>query len=310
MGEGSCSGSTAISRTFHILPSLGVAGPGHCSSGGGVSWADLHLISKLPGTCLASAGLLHRCPVQQPPLVFRGRTSCWLWPQGGYGVSLLRLGSPLPGESAGGTGSFRVQTGLQARAISPPQQVDGAFPGPRAPGTRQPIRGHHRQSACTSLSWCWAAGAGGCRAGGHQALGQAPQDRGSGPEGWPSPMAPAAPEQRGSIAPTLFLGFPRLRVHPPDHSEGITLRCLAVRSTCFRRRSPNPFPPFPAYVARMHFPGSCSEAVARPEDLRKPRGSFRARPRTCLPSLATRGSYKTGAPGHGGSRAETGAAPL
>lgn len=215
-GRRSCSGSTAVSRTFHILPSPSVAGPGRCSSGSRGSRADLHLISKLPGTCPASAGLLHRCPVQQPPLVFRGRTSCWLWPQGGHKVSLLHLGSPLPGESAGGTGSFRVQIRLQAGATPLPQQVDDAFPAPRAPGTGWPIRGHHRQGTCTSLSWCRAAGAGGCRVSGRWALDQGPQDGISGPKRMAQPHGPSSTRAkgpgsppRGRHRPHTLLGLPK-----------------------------------------------------------------------------------------------------
>ena len=175
-GRRSCSGSTAVSRTFHILPSPSAAGPGRCGSGSGGSRAELHLISKLPGTCPASAGLLHRCPDQQPPLVFRGRTSCWLRPQGGHKVSLLCLGSPLPGESAGGTWGFRVQIRLQAR--QPPLLSRWTTPF-LPPGYQAPVGPSEdttdRAPAHPELvpgSWCWWVQ-------GEQALGLGP-----GPPGW------------------------------------------------------------------------------------------------------------------------------
>lgn len=172
--------------------------------------------------------------------MFRGRTSCWLWPQGGHKVSLLCLGSPLPGESAGGTGSFRVQIRLQAR--QPPLLGRWTMPF-LPPGYQAPVGPSEdttdRAPAHPELvpgSWCWWVQ-------GELALGLGPgppgwhlRAREDGPAPWPqqrqskgarfSPKgAPSPPHSSWASQGSEF-------IHAPTQSEGITLRCMAARSTC------------------------------------------------------------------------------
>lgn len=76
----------------------------------------------------------------------------------------------------------------------------------------------------------------------------------------------------GSITPTLLLGFPRLRVHPPPTPRASLRDAWLQRQLAWLRRSPDPSPPFLAYVARMRwrlwpgeaFPGSVQNPPALP----------------------------------------------
>lgn len=96
---------------------------------------------------------------------------------------------------------------------------------------------------------------------------------------------------RGLHHPHTLVGLPKAQSSSTPHSEGITLRGLAARSTGLVTEVPKPI---------SSSPGVCSknalEVVARPEDLREAERPFQAQARARLPSPATRGSCKTGVP--------------